>query len=211
MKIALIQQFASNIKERNIKKGIEAVKEAAKNGAQVICFAEVAFDPFYPQRRPTLDVRELAETIPGNTTDLFCNLARELNIVIILNLYELDGKNTYDTSPVIDADGKILGKTRMLHIPDYELFHEQDYYTPGDTGAPVYQTQFGKIGIAICYDRHYPEYMRAMAVGGAELVIIPQAGAINEWPEGLYEAEMRVAAFQNGILLRSATGLEKRN
>lgn len=198
MKIALIQQFASSSKKKNIIKGLEAVKEAAGNGANVICFAEVAFDPFYPQRRPKGNVKELAETIPGSTTHQFCKLAQELNIVIVLNIYERDGEHTYDTSPVIDADGKILGKTRMLHIPDYELFHEQDYYTPGNNGAPVYETKFGKIGIAICYDRHYPEYMRALALAGAELVIIPQAGAINEWPEGLYEAEMRVAAFQNG-------------
>ena len=86
----------------------------------------------------------------------------------------------------------------MIHITDYACFHEQGYYTPGDTGAPVYDTRTGRIGVAICYDRHYPEYMRALAVGGADLVVVPQAGAVSEWPEGLYEAEMRVAAFQNG-------------
>ena len=105
---------------------------------------------------------------------------------------------TYDTSPVIDADGTLLGRTRMVHITEYPCFHEQGYYAPGDTGAPVYRTRVGAIGVAICYDRHYPEYMRALAVAGADLVVIPQAGSIGEWPEGLYEAEMRVAAFQNG-------------
>ena len=86
----------------------------------------------------------------------------------------------------------------MVHITDYACFHEQGYYTPGDTGAPVYPTRAGRIGVAICYDRHYPEYMRALAVAGADLVVVPQAGAVGEWPDGLYEAEMRVAAFQNG-------------
>ena len=105
---------------------------------------------------------------------------------------------TYDSSPVIDADGTLLGRTRMVHITDYPCFHEQGYYTPGDTGAPVYSTRVGHIGVAICYDRHYPEYMRALALAGAQVVIVPQAGAVDEWPEGLYEAEMRVAAFQNG-------------
>jgi len=86
----------------------------------------------------------------------------------------------------------------MIHITDYPCFHERGYYAPGDTGAPVYHTRAGTIGVAICYDRHYPEYMRALALNGADLVIVPQAGAVAEWPEGLYEAEMRVAAFQNG-------------
>ena len=198
MKIALVQQIASHDKEQNIKKGMDAVKVAANKGANLVCFAELAFDPFYPQQRPGSDVRKLAEPIPGKVTDIFSKLAREHKIIIVLNLFELDGKHTYDTSPVIDTNGEILGKTRMVHIPDYDLFHEKDFYVPGNMGAPVYQTTYGKIGIAICYDRHYPEYMRALAVAGAEVVIIPQAGGVNEWPEGLYEAEMRVAAFQNG-------------
>ena len=119
-------------------------------------------------------------------------------MVVLPNLYERDGDRCYDCSPVIDADGSLLGKTRMVHITDYEGFHEQDYYAPGDSGAPVYDTRAGKIGIAICYDRHYPEYMRALAVAGADLVVVPQAGTVGEWPDGLYEAELRVAAFQNG-------------
>ncbi len=86
----------------------------------------------------------------------------------------------------------------MIHITEYHCFHEQGYYAPGDTGAPVYDTAAGRIGVAICYDRHYPEYMRALALEGAELVIVPQAGSVGEWPAGLYEAEMQVAAFQNG-------------
>jgi N-carbamoylputrescine amidase len=86
----------------------------------------------------------------------------------------------------------------MVHITDYNCFHEKSYYTPGNNGAAVYQTEFGNIGVAICYDRHYPEYMRTLALNGAEIVFIPQAGAVDEWPEGLYEAELRVAAFQNG-------------
>ena len=82
----------------------------------------------------------------------------------------------YDASPVIDGDGTILGVTRMVHITEYEHFHEQGYYAPGDTGAPVYDTWVGMLGVAICYDRHYPEYMRSLALDGAELVFVPQAG-----------------------------------
>lgn len=197
MKIALIQQKASVDKNENIRRGIEAVKKAALDGAKIVCFAELAFIKFFPQKKES-KASEIAEKIPGPTTQLFSALARELGIVIILNLYEEDGINFYDSSPVIDVDGKILGTTRMIHIMDYQCFHEKEYYTPGDSGAPVYTTKFGKIGVAICYDRHYPEYMRALALNGAEIVFVPQAGAVGEWPDGLYEAEMRVAAFQNG-------------
>ncbi len=198
MRIALIQQHCTNNRTENIQRGINAVKEAARQGANIIGFAELAFEPFHPQFPNPKDRLSLTETVPGATTEIFSELAAELGVVMVLNLFERDGERTYDTSPVIDADGVLLGKTRMIHITDYPGFYEQDYYYPGDSGAPVYQTKFGKIGVAICYDRHYPEYMRALALGGAEIVFVPQAGAVGEWPEGLYEAEMRVAAFQNG-------------
>lgn len=198
MIIALIQQHASNDKAANLKRGLAAAEAAAKHGAKIICFAELAFEPFYPQDRASGNVADLAEEIPGPTTNAFAELARRFGVVIVLNLFERDGTLTYDTSPVIDANGALLGRTRMVHITDYACFHEQGYYTPGDKGAPVYQTQAGRIGVAICYDRHFPEYMRALALAGAELVVVPQAGSVGEWPDGLYEAEMRVAAFQNG-------------
>lgn len=198
MKIALIQQKASADKEQNIKNGIEAVRKAASSGAKIISFAELAFIPFFPQKPSSTRPMDKAESIPGPATEIFSKLAKELSVVIILNLYEKDGIDTFDSSPVIDADGKILGTTRMIHITDYACFHEKDVYTPGNNGVPMYETKYGKIGVAICYDRHYPEYMRALAIKGAEIVFVPQAGAVGEWPEGLYEAEMRVSAFQNG-------------
>jgi N-carbamoylputrescine amidase len=198
MKIALIQQHATPDQAANLKRGLTAARQAADQGAQVICFAELAFDRFLPQIPATPDSLSRAETIPGPTTDAFRELAIDNKVVIILNLFERDGKYTFDSSPVIDADGSILGVTRMVHITEYEYFHEQGYYTKGDNGIVVFDTRYGKIGIAICYDRHYPEYMRALAVAGAELVFVPQAGAVGEWPDGLYEAEMQVSAFQNG-------------
>lgn len=198
MKIALVQQHASQNKQENIERGITAFKKAANEGAELICYAELAFEPFFPQHKASGSQAQLAESIPGPMTETFQKLANEFSVVTVLNLFEEENGLTYDTSPVIDADGSLLGKTRMVHIPDYENFHEQCYYTPGNLGAPVYQTAIGKIGIAICYDRHYPEYMRALAVAGAELVVIPQAGGVGEWTDGLYEAEMQVAAFQNG-------------
>ncbi|WP_290961843.1 nitrilase-related carbon-nitrogen hydrolase [Gracilimonas sp.] len=201
MKIALIQQSCSENKEANLKKGLDSARKAAEAGANVICFAELAFEPFYPQFQNPDNPSEFAESIPGKTTDVFSKLAKEFGVVIILNLYEKDGAALFDSSPVINTDGSILGTTRMVHITEYACFHEQQYYTPGDNGAPVYETPFGKIGIAICYDRHYPEYMRALALAGADVVFIPQAGSVGEWPEGLYEAEVRTAAFQNGYFV----------
>jgi N-carbamoylputrescine amidase len=177
-----------------------------------VCYAELAFEPFWPQWKAEGEVSEKAETVPGPTVEAFQARARELGVVTLINLFERDGDLTYDCSPVIDADGSLLGRTRMVHITDYACFHEQGYYAPGDRGAPVYETRAGRVGIAICYDRHYPEYMRALALGGAELVVVPQAGAVGEWPEGLYEAEMRVASFQNGYFtaLCNRVGKEER-
>jgi N-carbamoylputrescine amidase len=197
-RIALVQQFAISEKLANVERGLRAVEEAAKRGAKLVCFAELAFEPFYPQCRAAPGFRGPAEAIPGPTTAAFAERARKHGMVIVLNLFERDGERCFDCSPVIDADGSLLGRTRMIHITDYEGFHERDYYMPGDTGAPVYDTAIGRLGVAICYDRHFPEYMRALAVHGADLVVVPQAGTAGEWPEGLYEAEMRVAAFQNG-------------
>jgi N-carbamoylputrescine amidase len=198
MRIALVQQHATEDREDNLRRGLGALEEAAGSGAELVCFAELAFEPFYPQTPAEDDPKGLAQEVPGPVTNAFSRRAAELGVVVVLNLYELDGERCFDTSPVIDLDGSLLGRARMVHITDYPCFHEQGYYAPGDTGAPVFETGVGKVGVSICYDRHYPEYMRALALAGAELVIVPQAGAIGEWPEGLYEAELRVAAFQNG-------------
>jgi N-carbamoylputrescine amidase len=198
MRVALIQQRSTPDKDANIARGLAALEAAAAGGAKLACFAELAFEPFYPQHPAGPDFASLAEPVPGPMTELFQQKAAELEMVVVLNLFERDGKRAFDSSPVIDADGRLLGCTRMIHITEYACFHEQGYYTPGDTGAPVYKTAVGRIGVAICYDRHFPEYMRALALGGAELVVVPQAGSVGEWPEGLYQSELQVAAFQNG-------------
>ena len=201
MRLALIQQHATTDLAANLRRGIDAVRRAAAEGARLVAFAELAFTPFYPQKPPTGDVRELAEEVPGPTTEVFQHLARELGLVIVLNVFERDGDKTYDCSPVIDADGSFLGRTRMVHITEYPCVHEQQYYTPSDLGAPVFDTRFGRVGVAICYDRHFPEYMRALALGGADLVVVPQAGWVDEWPPGFFEGEMCTAAFQNGYFI----------
>jgi predicted amidohydrolase len=211
MKIALIQQVATLDLAKNVQRGLDAAREAAANGADLIVFPELAFTPFYPQHRLTGSRFDLTETIPGPTTNLFSDLAAELNVVFVLNLFEQQGDAAYDSSPVIDADGSILGVTRMIHITQYEGFYEQDYYDPGDTGAPVYETAVGRVGVAICYDRHYPEYMHALGRKRADIVVIPQAGSQGEWPEGVFEAEVQASAFQNGYFaaLANRVGAEE--
>ena len=209
MRIALIQQTASEDNESNIVKGLKNIDKAAEMGAELAVFAELAFTRFYPQYRANKNLSELAEPVPGPTTKRFMDKAKEHNMVIVINLFEIEKGHTYDSSPVIDSDGSLLGTTRMVHIADYECFYEKSYYEEGNHGAQVYNTAVGKVGVAICYDRHYPEFMRALGVKGAEVVVIPQAGTIGEWPDGLYEAELQVASFHNGYFCALANRVGK--
>jgi N-carbamoylputrescine amidase len=199
IRVALVQQHVEEEREADLRRGLAAAERAAAAGARLIAFPELAFTPFYPRERacgpPPL---ALAEEIPGPTTDAFVACARRLGVVVVLNLYERAGERAFDSSPVINADGELLGVTRMLHIAEMQGFHEQGYYAPGDRGVTVYATAVGRVGVAICYDRHYPEVMRGLGLQHADVVVVPQAGAVGEWPDGLFEAELRVAAFQNG-------------
>jgi N-carbamoylputrescine amidase len=198
LRIALVQQHATDDPAENRERGRLAFLEAAGTGARLVAFAELAFTRFYPQAPASAGSASLAETIPGPTTDMFSALAREAGVVAVLNLFERDGDKTYDASPVIDADGRLLGVVRMVHIMEGPGFHERGYYAPGDGESFVFDTAAGRIGVAICYDRHFPEYMRGLRLAGAELVVVPQAGAVGEWTDGIFEAELQVAAFQNG-------------
>ncbi len=199
MRIALVQQAAGPDPAANLERGLAAARAAAEGGAKLVAFPELAFTTFFPCCRPGGPAPlTRAEPVPGPTTEAFSAVAAELGIVVVLNLYEREDDRAYDSSPVIDADGRLLGTTRMLHVAQMPGFWEQDYYTPGDHGLPVYETAAGLVGVAICYDRHYPEVMRSLGLQRADLVVVPQAGSVGEWPDGLYEAELRVAAFQNG-------------
>ncbi len=211
MKIALVQQHATKDPKENLGRGIDAFHRAADAGAELIAYAELAFLPFLPQTPVKPDSMSYAETVPGTTTEKFQELAGKYGVVVVLNLFETDGKSTFDSSPVIDADGTLLGTVRMAHIMDGMGFYEKGYYTPGDSSAFVFQTRIGRVGVAICYDRHFPEYMRNLGLANAEIVLIPQAGAMGEWPEGLFQAEVQVAAFQNGYYaaLVNRTGREE--
>ena len=210
MRIALVQYRVTRDRQANLERGLEALAEAARNGAGVAVFPELGFEWFHPQIPARGDVSALAEPVDGPTVTAVRARARALGLVVVMNFFEREGDRCFDSSPVIDSDGTLLGVTRMIHITEYSCFHEQGYYSPGDRGAPVYQTSAGRIGVAICYDRHFPEYMRALGLEGADLVVVPQAGAVGEWPEGVYEGELRVASFQNGYFtaLCNRVGME---
>lgn len=211
MKIALIQQHATRNFEDNLSRGINAFHTAAEYGARLVAYAELGLNFFWPQHPATPETLQQAEPIPGPTTEKFAKLSRQYGIVTVLNLFERDGDKTYDASPVIDADGTLLGVTRMAHVMDGQGFFEKGYYSPGDNRKFIYDSQVGRIGVAICYDRHFPEYMRNLGLLGAELVVIPQAGAVGEWPPGIFESECQIAAFQNGyyVALVNRVGIEE--
>ncbi len=202
MRIALSQRAAGHDRDANLEGAIDSMRRAREARCDMVVFPELACERFFPQVPAGENreaVRAIAEPIPGPRADRVAQAARRLGLVTVFNMYEIDAEGRcFDASPVFDADGSLLGVTRMVHIAEFPGFHEQGYYHPGDRGAPVYATRAGRVGVAICYDRHYPEYMRALGAGGAEVVVIPQAGALDEWPEGLFEAEVRTAAFQNG-------------
>ena len=211
MRIALAQIQPGHDPVENRRRAVAHMERAAAGEAGLIVFPELALHRFFPQHPSDETAADLAEPIPGPTTDMLAKAAADLGLVTIFNLYEVDADGRhFDSSPVIDADGTLLGVTRMVHITDFAGFHEKAYYDPGDCGAPVFKTRVGRVGVAICYDRHYPEYMRALGVQGAEIVVIPQAGVAGEWPDGLLEAEVRTAAFQNGYFaaLCNRVGIE---
>ena len=173
MKIALIQQHATKDKNANVARGLAALETAARNGAQLACFAELAFEWFYPQRPADRGFRDLAEPLDGPTVKAFQQKAKELGIVTVINLYERTA-STPTTAPRDRCRRHAARRDandshhRIPVLPRAGLLH------PGDKGAPVYSTKAGKIGVSICYDRHFPEYMRALVVAGADLVIVPR-------------------------------------
>ena len=194
VRCALIQTGGMMSPADIIQRQVALVKEAAKKGAQVICLQELATGPYFCQVEQEWFSR--AEPVPtGNSTQLMLSLAKELGVVIVLPLYENDRGDFYNTAVVIDADGTYVGKYRKVHIPQADNFYEKYYFKPGNTGYPVFQTKFGRIGIYICYDRRFPEGARALGINGAEIVFIPSATSgttIRTW-----HVEQRAHAIAN--------------
>jgi len=176
IRAALLQTDWTGDKASMIDKHEEAAREAAAQDAQVICFQELFYGPYFCQVQDAA-YYEYAETIPdGPTTQRFQSVARELGMVMILPMYEKEQEGVlYNTAAVIDADGTYLGKYRKTHIPQVKGFWEKFYFRPGNLGYPVFDTAVGRIGVYICYDRHFPEGWRALGLNGAKIVFNPSA------------------------------------
>jgi N-carbamoylputrescine amidase len=210
---ALLQASWTGDKESMIQKHEKAAHEAAKQGAQVMLFQELFYGPYFCQVQDP-QYYSYTELIPdGPTTVRMQALAKETGMVLVVPMYEEDGKASgiyYNTAAVIDADGTYLGKYRKTHIPHVKGFYEKFYFRPGNTGYPVFETAVGKVGVYICYDRHFPEGARALGLNGAEMVFIPSATS-RGLSEYLWRIEQVSHAVANGYFVGTINrvGIEK--
>ncbi len=178
--IGLVQMSCSTDVTKNTQKAIEGIKKAAQQGANIVCLQEL-FTSLYFCDVEDHENFNLAEAIPGPTTDLLSTVAKENNVVIIASLFEKRAAGLYhNTTAVLDADGKYLGKYRKMHIPDDPGYYEKFYFTPGDAspddlGYKIFETKYGKLGVLICWDQWYPEAARITALMGAEILFYPTA------------------------------------
>jgi beta-ureidopropionase len=196
VRAALVQATWTGDKESMISHHEEQARIAAAEGAQVICFQELFYGPYFCQVQDS-GYYEYAESVPGPTTERFARLAGELGLVMVLPVYEQEQPGLlYNTAAVIDADGSYLGKYRKHHIPDLHGFWEKFYFRPGTGGYPVFDTAAGKIGVYICYDRHFPEGWRALGLNGAQIVFNPSATSAG-LSNYLWKLEQPAAAVAN--------------
>lgn len=198
IKAAVTQISAVEDTQAMIEKHVAAVEEAAAQGVQVMCFQEL-FSNLYFCVVEDYKWFELAEKIPGPTTDRMCELAKKFNMVIVVPMYEYVQPGIYyNTAVIIDADGAILGKYRKVHMPHVaDCGHEKLYFKPGNLGFPVFDTRYCKLGVYICYDRHFPEGARILGLKGADLVFIP-AATLKSVSSHLWHVEQRAHAIANG-------------
>jgi N-carbamoylputrescine amidase len=207
IKVGLVQMSCVADKEANLQKAIDGVRDAARQGAQIVCLQEL-FTSLYFCDEENYDNFLLAESIPGPSSDTLSAIAAELGVVIIASLFEKRAQGLYhNTVAVLDADGSYLGKYRKMHIPDDPNYYEKFYFTPGDLGYKVFNTKFATIGVLICWDQWYPEAARITSLMGAELLFYPTAigwatsqdNATNTEQYNAWQTIQRSHAVANGI------------
>jgi len=203
----MVQMSCTNDKSENLARSIAEIKQLAIKGAQIICLQELFLTPYFCYEE-NLAFFDLAEAIPGKTTDILQEVARETNTVIIASLFERRAAGLYhNTTAVLDADGSYLGKYRKMHIPDDPGFYEKFYFTPGDTGYRIFETKYAKIGVLICWDQWYPEAARITSLMGAEMLFYPtaigwekgEAENINQEQYLAWQTIQRSHAIANGV------------
>jgi N-carbamoylputrescine amidase len=206
--IGLIQMKCTENVQENIEKTILKIREAAAKGAQIICLQEL-FSSLYFCDVESHENFRLGEAIPGPTTQIMQDLAKELGVVLVVSLFEKRAQGLYhNTAAIIDADGSYLGKYRKMHIPDDPGYYEKFYFTPGDLGYKVWETKFGKIGVLICWDQWYPEAARITSLMGADVLFYPTAigwdldekdHVINQEQYEAWQTIQRSHAVANGL------------
>ncbi len=198
--VGLVQMRCAAEREANLHAATAKVREAAAAGAQIVVLPELFLGPYFCQREDAI-LFDLAEPIPGPSSDHFGRIAKELGVVVVASLFERRTAGLYhNTAVVFDADGTMLGRYRKMHIPDDPLYYEKYYFTPGDLGFQVFETKFVKVGTLVCWDQWYPEAARMTALKGAELLVYPTAIG---WHPG-EKAEFGVAQHQAWELMQRA-------
>ena len=207
IRVGFLQQHNTADTKDNILRLGEGITDLAKRGAQLVVLQELHNTLYFCQTED-VDLFDLAETIPGPSTKLYCELAKKLGVVIVASLFEKRAAGLYhNTAVVIESNGEIVGKYRKMHIPDDPAYYEKFYFTPGDLGFHPIQTSLGKLGVLVCWDQWYPEAARLMAMQGAEMLIYPTAigYADNDTPEEqqrqrmAWQTVMRGHAVANGL------------
>lgn len=200
VRAGLIQAKTEYDKEKAIQKHEKMIRDAAKQGAQIVCLQELFYGPYFCAEQET-KWYDWAEEIPGPTMDRMCDLAKELGIVLVVPMYEkVQEGELYNTAGVIDPDGTLLGIYRKNHIPQVKGFWEKFYFRPGNLGYPVFETAIGRVGVYICYDRHFPEGARALGLNGAEIIFNPSA-TVKGLSAYLWKIEQPAHAVANGYFV----------
>ncbi len=197
MKIALVQMSNGGCVEVNLQKSLDYIKQAAENNADLVLFPEVQLTEFFPQYR-NRDVEAYKTDINSGIIQKLCESCKKNKIMAVPNVYLSENGKAYDASILISKEGEIIGTQKMVHIAEADKFFEQDYYTESDDGFKVFDTEFGKIGVVVCFDRHYPESIRTETLMGADLILIPTVNTKAE-PTEMFEWEIRVQSFQNSV------------
>lgn len=207
-RIALFQMSMNDNEYEVLNKCLKAIKKAAKQACDIILFPELTLHKFFPQYE-AYSVSDKLININHDFVKAFEKVCRENKIYAVPNFYLNESEKAYDASILIGRNGEISGIQKMVHIAQAENFFEQSYYTPSDDGFHVFDTDFGKIGITVCFDRHYPESIRTESLIGAELILIPTANTENE-PMKMFDYEIKVQAFQScvPIAMCNRTGKE---
>ncbi|MEP7351777.1 MAG: carbon-nitrogen hydrolase [Acidobacteriota bacterium] len=175
-RVGIVQMSCTTNAQANLEKAIMKIREAAARGAQVICLQELFRSEYFCREEPSAAVFDLAESIPGPSTDALGKVAKELGVVIVASLFERRAAGLYhNTAAVLTTDGSIAGLYRKMHIPDDPRYYEKYYFTPGDLGFGSVATPFGRIGVLVCWDQWYPEAARITALTGADLLVYPTA------------------------------------